>query len=165
VQAFSLERMVRAVERCQKQLANAVSVLETAGIEYAITGGHAAAIWVKTVDASAVRNEPLTEIAVAQQDWETAKAALEHTGLSVGEGRLDVHLLPLPKIGEMHNIEGQSVLALDTLVKWCLERHRIVDKVYLRDLMDVGLVDATWPARYPEPLAERLQALLDDPLG
>ena len=29
----------------------------------------------------------------------------------------------------------------------------------------VGLIDATWPARFPPPLGDRLQELLDDPNG
>jgi hypothetical protein len=35
----------------------------------------------------------------------------------------------------------------------------------LLDLIGVGLLDATWPARFPPPLGERLQQLLDDPNG
>ena len=33
------------------------------------------------------------------------------------------------------------------------------------DMIAVGLVDATWPARYPAALAARLQHLLDTPDG
>ncbi len=46
-----------------------------------------------------------------------------------------------------------------------LVAYRIVDRVHLRDLLDVGLIDQTWTARYPPELADRLQALLDDPDG
>jgi hypothetical protein len=35
----------------------------------------------------------------------------------------------------------------------------------LRDLLGVGLLDATWPARFPSELAERLQLLIDTPDG
>jgi hypothetical protein len=37
------------------------------------------------------------------------------------------------------------------------------DKVHLLDLIGVGLIDAGWPARFPPPLGERLQQLLDNP--
>lgn len=43
--------------------------------------------------------------------------------------------------------------------------YRRKDQVHLQDLIGVGLVDATWPARFPAPLGERLQQLLDDPNG
>jgi hypothetical protein len=35
----------------------------------------------------------------------------------------------------------------------------------LRELIDVGLVDATWRARLLPTLADRLQQLLDNPNG
>jgi hypothetical protein len=35
----------------------------------------------------------------------------------------------------------------------------------LLDMIQVGLIDATWPKRLPPPLAERLQSLLDNPNG
>jgi hypothetical protein len=33
------------------------------------------------------------------------------------------------------------------------------------DLISVGQIDASWPARFPPPLGERLQQLLDNPNG
>ncbi len=39
------------------------------------------------------------------------------------------------------------------------------DRTHLRDMIHVGLIDATWPARLPPPLGERLQSLLDNPNG
>ena len=46
-----------------------------------------------------------------------------------------------------------------------LTSYRDKDKTHLRDMIDVGLVDAAWPARYPPELAARLQHLLDTPDG
>jgi hypothetical protein len=40
-----------------------------------------------------------------------------------------------------------------------------IDRVHIRDLIGVGLIDATWPPRFPTPLGDRLQQLLDDPNG
>ena len=45
------------------------------------------------------------------------------------------------------------------------ETNRTNDKVNVRDMIDVGLVDATWLPRLPPELAARLLALLDDPDG
>ena len=39
------------------------------------------------------------------------------------------------------------------------------DRVHVRDLMAVGLVDAGWLERVPAPLRSRLQELLDNPEG
>jgi hypothetical protein len=46
-----------------------------------------------------------------------------------------------------------------------LTSYRDKDKTHVRDMIGVGLVDATWPARYPPELAARLQHLLDTPDG
>jgi hypothetical protein len=46
-----------------------------------------------------------------------------------------------------------------------LAHHRTVNKVLVRDLIDVGLIDQSWTAKLPPPLDERLQALLDTPEG
>ncbi|MEM8945803.1 MAG: hypothetical protein AAGD11_11525 [Planctomycetota bacterium] len=46
-----------------------------------------------------------------------------------------------------------------------LVAHRLKDRVHLRDMIDVGLIDETWPAKYPGELGQRLQVLLDDPDG
>jgi hypothetical protein len=39
------------------------------------------------------------------------------------------------------------------------------DRMHLRDLLEVGLIDATWRERFPPELAARLQELLDHPEG
>jgi hypothetical protein len=36
-------------------------------------------------------------------------------------------------------------------------------RIHFQDKLDVGSLDATWPARRPALLAERLQELLDHP--
>jgi hypothetical protein len=57
------------------------------------------------------------------------------------------------------------VLALEAVVRMKLTSYRDKDKMHVRDMIGVGLVDATWPARYPPELAARLQHLLDTPDG
>jgi hypothetical protein len=37
--------------------------------------------------------------------------------------------------------------------------------MHVRDMLDVGLVDATWLSRLPQELAVRLKELLDSPEG
>jgi hypothetical protein len=57
------------------------------------------------------------------------------------------------------------VLSLEALVRMKLTSYRDKDRMHLRDMLDVGLIDHTWPARYPHELAERLQHLIDTPDG
>ena len=58
-----------------------------------------------------------------------------------------------------------QVLSLDALVQIKLTAFRTKDQMHLRDMLDVGLIDETWKARYPPELAERLQLLIDTPEG
>jgi hypothetical protein len=44
-----------------------------------------------------------------------------------------------------------------------LTSYRLKDRVHILDMIGVGLIDATWPARLPAPLGARLQQLLDNP--
>ena len=37
--------------------------------------------------------------------------------------------------------------------------------MHIRDLIGVGLVDASWLTKLPPPLAERLKQILDTPEG
>ena len=46
-----------------------------------------------------------------------------------------------------------------------LTSFRDKDRTHLRDLIGVGLLDASWRARLPEMLGSRLQELLDNPEG
>jgi hypothetical protein len=57
------------------------------------------------------------------------------------------------------------VVSLDALVRIKLTAFRDKDRTHLRDLIDIGLVDAQWLPRPPEVLAERLRQLLDNPEG
>ena len=57
------------------------------------------------------------------------------------------------------------MVALLALVRMKLLSWRLKDRVHLLDMIHVGLIDATWPARLPPPLADRLQQLLDNPNG
>ena len=46
-----------------------------------------------------------------------------------------------------------------------LTSFRDKDRMHLRDLLDVGLIDETWRDKLPPELAARLQELLDNPEG
>ena len=46
-----------------------------------------------------------------------------------------------------------------------LNAFRDKDRVHVRDMLSLGMIDASWLDLYPEPLRQRLQQLLDDPNG
>src|SRR3954467_448780 len=79
---FSLDRMVRAVEKVRERLLRATAALEKAGIPYAVAGGNAVAVWVTRVDESAVRNTRDVDILVRRGDLTAVRAALESAGFT-----------------------------------------------------------------------------------
>ena len=74
-------------------------------------------------------------------------------------------LEPSPALQETVGAEGFSLVPLEDLVRMKLVSFRDKDRMHLRDLVSVGLVDAGWTSRFPGELARRLQAILDDPEG
>ena len=54
---------------------------------------------------------------------------------------------------------------LETLVRMKLNSFRDKDRVHLRDMISLGLVDESWLTRYQDRLQDRLRFLLDDPDG
>ncbi len=184
-----LDRMVLAVERVRDRLLRASAALEAAGVPYAVAGGNAVAVWVATVDAAAVRNTQDVDIVLRRSDLAAATAALERAGfirrevLGVGkfldgpdaQARDAVHVLwagekvrphyaaPVPDVSESARPGRFQVVALEALVRMELAAFRNEDCVSLRDMLDVGLIDATWTSRFSPDLAARLQQLIDTP--
>jgi hypothetical protein len=72
---------------------------------------------------------------------------------------------PAPDVSESEETETFRRLSLDALVRMKLTSFRDQDRVHLRDLMAVGLVDDGWLERIPAALRARLQELLDNPEG
>lgn len=90
---FSMERVVRAVEKVRERLLRAVGALEGAGIRYAVAGGHAVALWVSTVDEAAVRTTADVDVLVERGDLGAVRKALEGAGFVYRHvGGLDVFL-------------------------------------------------------------------------
>ncbi len=128
---------------------------------------------------------------VNRSDFQAVKAALEAAGfyhydlLGVpmfidgpdGSPKDAVHLLfadekvketyhaAAPKLVANDVIESYKLIELESLVRMKLTSYRRKDQVHLLDLIGVGLIDDSWPAKYIPELGERLQALLDDPDG
>jgi hypothetical protein len=71
-----------------------------------------------------------------------------------------------PTPDQSRQISGKQIIDLVELVRMKLTSYRDKDRVHVRDLIGVGLIDESWPSKFEQPLlAERLQALLDDPDG
>jgi hypothetical protein len=166
-----LDRMERAVAKVRDRLLRATTALNQAGVPYAVVGGNAVASWVATVDEGAVRNTRDVDLLVRRSDLPAITTALERAGfvhdelldvvmfrdgvqgkpseavhlLFAGEKTRPDHLLPAPEIQTVDNPANY--------------------RTHVRDLVGVGLVDATWLPKLPPELATRLKQILDTPDG
>jgi hypothetical protein len=73
--------------------------------------------------------------------------------------------VPAPEITESERGAAFQVLSLEALVRMKLVSNRDKDRTHIRDLIGVGLIDSTWPDKFPELLAERLRQILANPDG
>ena len=160
-------------------------------VPYAVADGNAVAAWVSRVDEAAVRNTQEVDIILRRTDLSDARKALEQAGFLYRhvagidmfldgpdtKARDAVHIVfaaervraeyatTVPEVFESEATETIRLLSLEPLVRMKLTSFRDKDRVHLRDLIDVGLVDAGWVERMPVSLRSRLQGLLDNPEG
>ncbi len=186
---FSLDRAVRSVELVRERLLRSTSALEAAVIPYAVAGGHAVALWVSRVDPGAVRNTADVDLLVRRADLDRIKLVLEGVGfvyrhstsldmfLDGAEGRArdgvrfvfageyvrQGEALPNPNVDQSEQGSEFRVLELRALVGIKLTAYRDKDRVHLRDMLEVGLIDQSWETHYPPILAERLRAIIETP--
>ena len=85
--------------------------------------------------------------------------------LWAGERAVPEAIEPAPELHRTERGDGFELVPLEDLVRMKLTSYREKDRMHLRDLASVGLVDEGWVARFPDLLAERLQLILDDPEG
>jgi len=85
--------------------------------------------------------------------------------LWAGERTEPDSLEPNPLLGSTDSSAGCSLIALDDRVRMKLAAFRDKDRMHLRDLAGVGLVDEGWIPRLTPVLAKRLRQILDDPGG
>ena len=185
----SWERMSNAIERVRQRLLRAARALEQAKTPYAVAGGNAVAAWVSRVDEAAVRNTQDVDIVLRRADLPAARKALEQAGFVYrhaagidmfldgpdAKARDAVHIVfagekvrahyleAAPDVLESENTGTFCLLSLDALVRMKLTSFRDKDRVHLRDLIEVGLVDETCLERVPAALRMRLQQLFDNP--
>lgn len=82
-----------------------------------------------------------------------------------GQKVREEYLLPVPEIDEYELIEEARTLPLDRLVTRKLTSFRDKDRVHIRDMISVGLIDPSWLGRFAPELRRRLEDLLNDPDG
>ncbi len=191
IQDVSWERMERAVEKVRQRLLRAASALEQGGVPYAVVGGNAVAAWVSRVDEAAVRNTQDVDILIRRQDLPAAVEAMSKAGFVYrhaasidilldgpdakardavhlvfsGEKVRPEYLLPTPDVAESEPSACFRLLALESLVRMKLTSFRRKDQMHLLDMLEVGLIDATWCGRFQPELAARLRELVDHPEG
>lgn len=85
--------------------------------------------------------------------------------LWAGEKAVPDAIEPTPELDRTEPADGFELVPLQDLVRMKLTSFRDKDRMHLRDLASVGLVDQDWPARFSEVLAGRLKAILEDPEG
>ena len=150
-----------------------------------------AAAWVSEMDEAAVRNTRDVDILLRRADLDRAKEALAKAGFIYrhaasidmfldgpdAKARDALHILfagekvrkddPLeaPDVVDSKSTATFRVVNLEPLVRMKLTANRRKDQMHLLDMLDVGLIDASWRDRLPPVLADRLQALIDNPEG
>src|SRR5437867_11195705 len=187
----SWERMMNAVEQVRQRLSRAAAALDKAGVPYAVVEGNAIAAWVSRVDEAAVRNTQDVDILLRRANLGAATEALERVGFvrrhvkgiemfldgPRAKARDAVHVIlaaeqvrpqdpiPAPDVSESEHTATFRLLTLEALVRMKLTSFQDKDRMHLRDLIDVGLIDARWIERLPAVLKARLGQLLEHPEG
>jgi len=184
-------RIERAVEKVRDRLRRVTRALNAAQIPYAIVGGNAVQHWVAQVDESVVRNTQDVDIILNKADLARAIPVLAEVGfiyrhtagitmfldgpdakardavhvLFAGQKVRDDYPAAVPGIDEYAMMADARTLPLDRLVAMKLTSFRDKDRVHIRDMISIGLIDSAWPERYAGLLRSRLQELIDNPEG
>jgi hypothetical protein len=70
-----------------------------------------------------------------------------------------------PDVLDSEAADEFRLVSLQALITMKLAAFRDKDRTHLRDLIDVGLLDANWVSRLPAELGHRLESLLNTPEG
>lgn len=187
-----LMRHERATEKVQERLKRTARALDGAGVDYAVIGGNAVALWVASRDPGAVRNTKDVDLLIARKDLERAAAAMVAVGFDLievngvtmfveredpmpsrgvqivfaGEKIRPHDLYPAPRI-KVGLRDSSNVPALDLieLIMLKLVAFRDIDRVHIRDLLHVGLINDSVAEKIPPELRPRLQEILNNPDG
>ena len=175
-----------ALEDVTQRLERITRGLNEAGVPYALVGGQAVALWVATIDPAAVRTTKDVDMLLNRSDLPAARAAAKSVAMdyfeTMGVGmfidreapnpRHGVHIVwagekvrphesvPAPTLEDRETLPGgHQVVSLRKLVEMKLTAFRDQDRVHLRDMIDVGLVDDAIVQGLTRELAERFAQL------
>jgi hypothetical protein len=178
-----------AMDRVTERMQRIVAALESAKVEHAIVGGQAVALWVATRDPAAVRTTKDVDLLVRRRDLPKVRSAGNTAGFdyfeTLGVGMLldrsdpnprhAVHLVwdqelvrptdvhPTPRVEERQLFDDRyDVVTLPNLVLMKLTANRDQDRVHLRDMIDVGLIDRQLWRQLPTDLQPLLDTLLSE---
>lgn len=96
-------------------------------------------------------------------DGPTAKVRDALHVVRAGEKVRPDSVLPAPDVSESEPGDGFVLVTLAALVRMKLTSFRDKDRTHLRDLLELGLLDASWVERLPAPLDGRLRELIENP--
>ena len=158
------KRITGAVEAVRRRLEKACAALEGAGIQHAVVGGNAVAVWVGTVDEGAIRNTRHVDLLLRRGDLPAATSALEQAGfvavksfgvtmflegpdakpsesvhiLFASEKVRDDYAMATPDVTESEMPTTYRVISLEPLVRMELSSCRAENGMHLRDLIGVA---------------------------
>jgi hypothetical protein len=184
------ECIFEAFEIVRRRQSAICEALESNGVPYELSGSNATYQWIASVEESAVlafRNVEFIIPRSASKAVIDALANIDATtsveperiffrdksdrrdrwsdrALFAGE-RIGDKQCNVPELEWVEHLNGFRVLPHATLVQFRLVRWTLDDIVDLRDMIDIGLIDSAWPAKFSSELAMRLQHLLDTPDG
>ncbi len=180
-------RYLMALDDVANLLERVCQAFSQAQINYALVGGQAVALWVAVKDPAAVRTTKDIDILLSRSDLPKARAAATSAGMDyfevMGVGmfldqedpnpRRAVHIVwagekirpeyqyPSPTLDQRQELSpGIYVVSLADLVQMKLLSNRDQDRVHIRDMIDVGLVDRDLLSQLPKSLVDRLEPLL-----
>jgi hypothetical protein len=176
-----------ALEDVSQVLHRVCTALSQAEIPFALVGGQAVALWVATKDPAAVRTTKDVDVLLDRALLPQARAAAASVGFdyfeALGVGMFLDQADPNPRRGVRLIWAGERirpdyetsaptlddcrelaptlrVVPLAALVQMKLQSFRDQDRVHLRDLIEVELVDRSMSSNLPSELAGRLDTLL-----
>jgi len=182
----------RAVEKVRELLRRTVETLNAARVPFVVIGGNAVAVWVATRDEGAVRNTKDVDILFERGDLGRVTAAMSQAGFDLAEVNgatifldrddpmpsrgvhvlfanemikpHDLHPAPPVKVGIIDQ-DGCPAVNLRELLIMKLIAFRDLDRVHIRDLLKVGLIDDALAEQIPPELRPRLEEIRANPDG
>jgi hypothetical protein len=181
------KRYTMALEDVADRLQRITSAFRAGNVSYSLVGGQAVALWVATKDPAAVRTTKDVDVLLPRDGLPNARAAartvemdyFETMGVGMFLDRRDpnprhaVHIVwagelvrpgdtvAAPTVTDQTTLPGDHVVvSLVKLLEMKLMANREQDRLHLRDMIDVGLVDRPMLDDLPSELASRLATLL-----